>query len=155
MCESFANAYSTITAPTLVNNNEFLPITNIDTKSWKICGDSLKCCNPGTWQFISQYQLLNLNSVDLGENATLEGWFNINGNDVANSAATGYASKKYGSIVLAICFINKFKKGDRIRFGVRSKSVQNPPVLNIVSSGNTTDSGVYAPSLIVTATKIN
>ena len=154
MCEKFANAYSTVTSPSLVNTNEFIPITNIDNKSWKISGDSLKCCKSGSWQFTSQYQLFTLNSIDSGTSATMEGWFNLNGKNISDSAATGYASKKDGSIVLTICYAGKFKKGDKIRFGVRSVSIQNPPVLNIVCKGYLTTSGVYAPSLIVTVSKI-
>ena len=154
MCENFANVFSTVTAPALVNNNEYVPITNIDTKSWKINGNTLVCCKPGSWQFTSQYQLFTLNSVDSGTSATIEGWFNLNGKNIANSAASGYASKKDGSIVLTICHSGKFKKGDKIKFGIRSVSTQNPPVLNIVCKGYLTTSGVYAPSLIVTAIKI-
>lgn len=154
MCENFANAYSNVTAPVLVNNNEFVPITSIDTKSWKISGNALVCCKPGIWQITSQYQLVNINSVDTGINATIEGWFNINGKDVKNSASTSYALKKDGSNVLTICIAHKFKKGDEIRFGIRSLSQQTPPVLNIVVKGFTTSAGVNATSLTVTAIKI-
>jgi hypothetical protein len=51
-------------------------------------------------------------------------------------------------------FSYKFKKGDKIRFGVRSNSIQDPPTLNIVVKGYTTSSGVYAASLNLTITRI-
>jgi hypothetical protein len=155
MSDKFANAWSTLTLPNLVNNNEFIPVTNIDSsKSWKICGDYLKCCSPGSWQFLAQYQLYNLNSVDTGKNATLEGWFNINDKNIENYASTSYALKKDGSNVMVNCLAYKFKKGDKIRFGVRSTSIQDPPVLNIVAKGFITASGVYAASLGLTITRI-
>jgi len=49
-----------------VNSNEIVPMTNIDTNSWKINADgSISCRNAGTWQLISQYQVFSLNTVDL------------------------------------------------------------------------------------------
>jgi hypothetical protein len=96
-----------------------------------------------------------LNSVDTGKNATLEGWFNINDKNVENSAASSYALKQDGSNVVTNCIIKKFKKGDKIKFGVRSTSIQNPPVLNIVAKGYTTSSGVYSPSLGINISKIS
>ena len=84
----------------------------------------------------------------------LEGWFNINDKNIVNSASTSYALKKDGSNVMVNAFSYKFKKGDKIRFGVRSNSIQDPPTLNIVVKGYTTSSGVYAASLNLTITRI-
>lgn len=154
VCYNYANIYSTTTAPLAVNSNEIVPMTNIDTNSWKINADgSISCCNAGTWQIISQYQLVTLNSVDLGADATLEGWFNLNGSPIANSAATTYASKRGGNAVLTIAINQTFKKGDKLSFGVRSNNTTSS-TLNVVAQGFTSASGVYAPSCIVTAIKI-
>jgi len=129
-------------------------MTNIDTKDWKINPDgSITCCNAGSWQLISQYQVFTLNSVDLGADATLEGWFNLNGTPIENSAATTYASKRGGNAVLTIGLVQKCKKGDVISIGIRSNNTTGS-TLNVVAKGFTTASGVYAPSCIVTAIKI-
>lgn len=95
-----------------------------------------------------------MNSVDTGKNATLEGWFNINDTNIQNYASTSYALKKDGSNVMVNSLAYKFKKGDKIKFGVRSTSIQDPAVLNIVAKGYTTSSGVYAASLGLTITRI-
>ena len=154
VCYNYANLFSTTTSPSSVNSNQTVPMTNIDTKDWKINPDgSITCCNAGSWQLISQYQVFTLNSVDLGADATLEGWFNLNGSPIANSAATTYASKRGGNAVLTIAINQTFKKGDKLSFGVRSNNTTSS-TLNVVAQGFTTASGVYAPSCIVTATKI-
>jgi hypothetical protein len=148
----YANVYSTLTSPSTPNTNEYIKITNTDSPAWKVMNDgSLKCCSPGNWQIISQYQLYVLNSIDSGKDGTIEGWFNINGKDIQNSAALGYASKKDGNIVLTIAYAHSFKKGDIVKFGCRSLSTTS--TLNLVCQGVNTDNGIYAPSFIGTLIK--
>jgi hypothetical protein len=54
--KNYANIYSNINSPINVNTNETFPLTELDTKDWKIDSRDrsiLKCKNPGLWQFIA------------------------------------------------------------------------------------------------------
>lgn len=150
---SGANIISKYTFPKAPNTNEYLCLSSSDSDSWVVSGKDLICKKAGTWQLTSQYQLVSINSVESGLNARLTGWFNLNGKDVKNSAASSYASEVDGTAVLTIAWAYTFKKGDKVRFGIRSDSNTLPPTLNIVAKGFCTGAKVYAPSLIVTAIK--
>lgn len=150
--DKFANVVSNINFPSTINENELVPLSSIDTKSWSILDNCLICNYPGVWQIISQYQVVGINSVNSGDDATIEGWFNINLKDVENSAATGYVSKAGGSMVLTIALTYKFEKDDVLIFGVRSNSTNGN--LNIACINSISNSGVNVPSFIATLSKI-
>jgi hypothetical protein len=148
---TFVNIVSNKTAPTRVNQNQFVPLETSSSDSWEVSGRDLVCKNAGVWQFTSQYQILNINSVDSGLDARLVGWFNINGKNVKDSAAVSYASKVEGTAVLTLALAFEFKEGDKLRFGIRSESTDGN--LNIVISEVQTGAKVNAPSIIVSAIK--
>jgi len=153
VCSNFANALSKITAPKLPNNNEFVPFTSVDTNAWKLQADgSLKCCNAGEWAVIAQYQFVGQNDISSGANGTIEGWFIINDKNVADSAATAYVSKKGGSAVLTIALNVEFKKGDNLKLGIRSTSVDGK--LNSACVASVGQSGVGIPSVILALDKV-
>lgn len=151
--DNYANVISNLNCPTTFNVNEYVPLTSIDTKSWTIKDNSLVCNYAGIWQIISQYQIVGIRSVNSGKDATIEGWFNINGINIKDSCATGYVSKEGGSIVLTIAYSQKFNKNDTIRFGIRSNSTNGH--LNIGCLNLNGDSGINIPSFIGSLTRIN
>lgn len=152
MCSNFANLISLQSFPATANTNNFVPLDSVDTKDWTVSGNTLTCNNSGIWNIVSQYQIVGINDISSGANGTLEGWFNINNFDIPDSAAIGYVSKAGGSVVLTIGYAHKFNKGDVLRFGVRSDSIDGN--LNIGCKAVATKSGVRAPSFICTLTKV-
>ena len=78
-------------------------------------------------------------------------WIEVNGKQIKNTGAINsvIGVDDYG--VLTFSFTLKFKKNDRLSFGVRSDSRTSVPTE--VCKGKITSAGVYAPSLNVTALK--
>jgi hypothetical protein len=151
-----SNLFTTVTCPKTVNNNEYIPITNIDnTDSWNIDNsDNTKiiCVKPGKWQFVIQYQLVNLIPQSNGKDTIISGWININGTDVEYSDATGYSARPGALHILTVGYVSNFVEGDVIRIGVRSSSTNG--TLNAVCGGFVDTTGIYAPSVIITASEI-
>lgn len=150
------NLFSTLTCPVNVNNNEYVPITDDDrTDCWAIdSSDNTKivCVKPGKWQFIVQYQMVNLIPQTSGAECEICGWLNVNGVDIENSDATGYVARTTALNILTIAFVNNYVVGDVVKFGVRSSS--NNGTLNAVCQGFTDTTGIYAPSVIITASEV-
>lgn len=158
--KNYANIYSNIVSPINVNTNETFPLTDLDTKDWKINSHNrsiLKCKNPGLWQFTAQYQVIGtLPQVDFLNVPFIDGWFIVNNQPISNSAAS--ASGALGvQTVLTIAITRYFKKGDILQVGIRSTSTSTPAVLGVqcISNSNIGTTNVNAPSLILTAIKIN
>lgn len=150
------NIFSTRVCPELVNRNEYVPLTDIDSRDfWDIDlldNNKLICKKTGKWQFLVKYQMVNVNPVTSGEDSEICGWLNINGVDVENSDATGYVARKTALNILTVAFAGDYNAGDVLKFGVRSSSTNN--ALNAVCEGFLDTTGVYAPSVIITATGI-
>jgi hypothetical protein len=151
---NFVNGVSTLNLPTQVNTNQTVPLTGLDTKDWKIDSKTggLRCKNPGSWNFIAQYQICNINKVKDDADATIDGWYIINGQTVAGSDATQTSGSLNNKSVLTISFTEKFKYNDLLEFGIRSSSTNN--ILNCEICNATASSGVGCPSLILTGSKV-
>lgn len=152
--QNCSNPISISSSPTRSNENQFVPIDKVDSLDWVISRSdttALVCNNPGVWNIILQYQLFGRKPVESAFNSTLIGWFNINNEDVQFSAATQDTHVIGSSNVLVIAYSSAFKKGDEVRAGIRSVSFDGD--LNVEIKGNLTLAGVFAPSLIITATK--
>jgi hypothetical protein len=148
---NFSNPFSLLTAPTRPNQNQTVPITNIDTHDWTIAHDgALVCQNPGVWSVLSQYQLVNIHAVKDCDDAQIDGWFIVNNQHVTFSDATSTACQLNSKNVLAIGLEQAFNVGDRLEFGIRSSSDH---CLNAVVKSYTAPTGIVAPSLIVSLSK--
>jgi hypothetical protein len=146
----YSNVLGTEAAPKIPRQNEFVPLNTTDTADWTINpldNTQLVCQNPGTWNIISQYQIVYRDTGLPDEESTISGWFNLNGEDVAATDAAQSCSQVNPKSVLAIALVLNFQKGDIVRFGVRGSSA------SAKIQGFLDDTGVYAPSLIVTATR--
>jgi hypothetical protein len=153
---SHANVYSVATLPKQANTNEFVTLTVPDTDSWDLSrNDTLMCRNPGTWQLTSQYQMVGFSATNSALDATIDGWFEKNGVTVKDSGASGYVSRQGASNVLTIAHAAKFEKGDKIRFGIRSNTL-NKQMTDNVNAGilsHLGSNGVSEPSMIITLLK--
>jgi hypothetical protein len=154
--KNYSNPYATAAAPTRANENQFVPLENVDTPDFSVSVSdttALVCNNPGVWNIVLQYQLVGRRPTEVALDATLVGWFNINGKDVQNSAATQYAARPGANNVLVVSLTSELNAGDEVRSGVRS--VSSDGELNVDIRGYQTPAGVYAPSLIITANKLS
>ena len=151
--KDYANFYSTLTYPKNVNQNEYLTITNVDTPDFTLDGDKIVCNNPGIWSIISQYQMYCLNSSTIGQNAQIDVWINVNGVDIRFSNASANILLKGQTNVICLSGNLLFNKGDNIKVGIRSSSLDG--ILNTECIGWTSSSGIYVPSIIGTAYKVN
>ena len=151
--KDYANLYSTITYPKKVNENEYLAMTNVDTSDFTINGDRIICNNPGIWSIMSQYEMYCINSSIIGQNAQMDVWVNVNGIDIRFSNASANVLLKGETNVICLSGNLLFNKGDYIKVGIRSSSLDSK--LNTECIGWTSSSGVYNPSIIVTAYKVN
>ena len=157
--KGYANAFSTLTAPTKANVNEYFPINNIDTSDWKLDGDRLYCKNPGTWNIILQYQLVGL-QLTMDEfkvkNYLLSGFINKNGIDVEFSSATGVTIPNIKN-VLTISYTDHFNCNDYFKIGIHSSTIDgvinDKP--NIICDSYIGISGLIDPSIIATLTLFN
>ncbi len=150
----YSNTISFIPAPTRPNENQFVPLSDVDTNDWSISKSDtteLVCNNSGVWNLLLQYQIIGQIPVSDARDATIIGWLNINGVDVSNSAATQYAARPDANNVLAIGFSYNFNAGDIVKFGIRSQSTDGN--LNVIIQGSDTSAGIQAPSFILTMTK--
>ena len=151
--KDYANFYSTLTYPKNVNENEYLTITNVDTPDFTLDVDKIICNNPGIWSIMSQYQMYCLNSSTIGQNAQIDVWANVNGIDIRFSNASANVVLKGQTNVICLSGNLLFNKGDYIKIGIRSSSLDG--ILNTQCIGWTSSSGVYVPSIIGTAHKVN
>lgn len=151
--KNYANLFSTINAPLLPNNNETMKINNTDTKDFELKDGKVICKNAGKWNILSQYQCYSYKTTDLGVQGQIDGWFKLNGKDVSDSDATWSTTLKNEVGVLAIGAVFDLKEGDEIEIGVRSSSLDNK--LNAGVVGFMTPTGIRAPSIILTAFKVN
>jgi hypothetical protein len=152
---NYSNPLSLTSAPTAANVTQTVPIDSVDTADWLIdpMTQGLVCKNAGVWNILAQYQLVNINPQDDSANSQIDGWFIVNGQQLANSNAASDASSTNAKNVLAIGLVYKFKKGDVLEFGVASFS--STGTLNANVQGFSTSGAIpYAPSLIITASKV-
>ena len=82
---------------------------------------------------------------------TITAWIRINNIDIKNTGTIGSVTGVNNYAVLTFSFTLKFKKNDRLSFGIRSDSRTSAPTQ--VCQGKLTSAGVYAPSMSVTAIK--
>ena len=174
-CSKFSNlanvfASETVPAPHVGKGQvTYVPWNLTDSTDWVIDSRNptkLINVNPGVWSVIAQLQLSsnrrlleNLN----GKTAVLiDGFFRLNKEKVAASDATSSVSLLNPKNVLAIALTLKFKKGDVLNLGVASTN----PLLGFCAgsvndgskdeNGNeTNNTGVYAPSVIFTMSKLS
>jgi hypothetical protein len=148
----YANPFSITQVPSKVNNNEYVKIDAIDTPSWVIGSDptELICVENGKWNILVQYQLFALKDGI----AVFNGFFNVNGVDVTNSDGEQDTSYAGEASVLAIGYSNYYNKGDKVKFGVRSSNPDGSSELRVVAKDLTESTGINAPSVIVTASRL-
>lgn len=148
----YANVISHVQAPSALNTREFITLTSVDTPSWVIGSDphELVCVEAGKWNILAQYQLISI----LGGLSTLNGWININGVDVPDSYAAGYASEVNEIYVLPIGFSQYFNVGDRVKFGILSTNQSSSTALELVVRTTDSPSGVSTPAAIITASRL-
>lgn len=153
--EGYANVFSTVKIPSKSNVNQFMVIDNIDTSDWKLNGTHVHCRNPGVWNIILQYQMVNVSTVaDSIKNCYLSGFVNINGSNVPYSSATGYVARVGSKNVLTIAFTHKFKCNDYFKVGIRSDNNDlDPNKLNVVCQSYVGITDILDPSIIITMTK--
>jgi hypothetical protein len=154
--KSHANLYSFTKSPLKANTNEYVKVSGPDTNAWELADDgALVCRNPGTWQITSQYQMVGFVKTETANDATIDGWFIMNDIKIENSGASGYVSREGASNVLAIAYAGEFLKGDNIRFGIRSNTVnkESTDTVNAGISSHRAANGVSEPSLIITMIK--
>jgi len=151
----YANIFSLTNFPIKANVNEFAPITNTDTKDWRLDNTKLYCENHGTWNIILQYQLIGVLPSASALESSISGFVNINGENVEYSSATGYAARVGAKNVLTIAFTYNFKDGDYFSIGVYADN-NNPEsdIPNTICAVNKGGSSITDPSIIVTATKM-
>lgn len=149
----YANITSNTLAPMRLNTNEYISLDAIDTPSWAISKNNsteLECIEDGKWNFVAQYQLLALQDGQ----GFLDGFINVNGIDVTDSDAEQSTSFKGETSVLAIGYSAYFNKGDRVKFGLRSSNKDGSGVLRTVVSNIQAPTGLNAPSVIITASRL-
>lgn len=151
--KNYANLYSTINGPLLPNTNETLNINNTDTNDFELLDGKVICRNPGKWNILSQYQCFGYADSTVGAQGQIDGWFKLNGINVADSDATWSCNLKDEVGVLAIGGIYDLAYGDELEIGVRSSSLNG--CLNAGVAGFMTPTGIRAPSIILTAFKVN
>ena len=153
---NYSNPLSLTSAPTAANVPQTVPMDSVDTADWLIdpATKGIVCRNSGIWNILSQYQLVNINPQLDASQAQVDGWFIVNGQPLANSTAAADVASLNGKNVLAIGLVYEFKKGDVLEFGVASFS-NNCDCLNANVQGFATSGTIpYAPSLIVSASKV-
>ena len=151
--KNYANILSNSQGPSQANTNELVKITSTDTLDFTVLPNGeLLVNNGGAWQFISLYQMLNINSTPDAKDAILSGWYVLNGVNVPNSGAAGYVARVNATNVLTTCINLELKQGDVVGFGIRS--VSSTGSLNVVISDIPDPANVGIPALIVTAAKL-
>ena len=157
---NYQNPFSILQIPVKANRIEFVPIepTSLDTNDFVLAaGDAtkLQCVNPGSWLFMSQYQLVGLKNVKKAKYGRVNGFYRLNGVNVPNSDAFASVVDKDGAAVLVICLAITLKVGDIVQFAVESTAKCSKP--NVVCkdiSGEELGTGDNAPSVIFTITKV-
>jgi hypothetical protein len=152
---NYSNPLSLTSAPTAANVPQTVPIDSVDTADWVIdpATQGLVCKNAGVWNILAQYQLVNINPTDDASDAQIDGWYIINGQKIQDSDAANTASLLNDKNVLAIGLAYKFKKGDVLEFGIGSFTSTGTLNAN-VQGFQTSDVDPFAPSLIITASKV-
>jgi hypothetical protein len=149
----YANVISNIQSPSALDTKEYIVLSSIDTPSWVIGSDphELVCVENGKWAILSQYQLVGI-APGVG---TLNGWFNVNGLDVADSDAENVTTGLNENNVLAIQFAQYFNKGDKVKFGISSSNVDGSSTLRAVcKTTNNSPSGISTPAVIFTFSRL-
>lgn len=143
----YDNIVGNTQSPVKSNTNEFVKFDFEDTDEWLIDSSDhtvLVCNDPGTWEFLAQYQL-----VAVGDGlAKLHGWVNYNGKNVEYSDAYGSSLVAGNDSVLVIAYSGDFKVGDKIKWGIHSSDVTKL----VINSGKS-PSGLIYPAIILTAFK--
>jgi hypothetical protein len=150
--KNYANMFSNINAPLRPNHNEVMKINNTDTLDFELNDGKVVAKNPGKWFILSQYQCFAYNTTNLGVQGQVDGWFVLNGSAVSDSDATWSTTLKNEVGVLAIGAVFDLKNGDELELGIRSSSLDNK--LNAGAVGFLTPTGIRAPSVILTAFKV-
>ena len=150
--KNYTNLISNINYPSLPNRNEFIKFTNTDNSDFTLNNTRIVCNNPGTWNFIAQYQAYSYKTTNLGINSELDGWVSLNGVNIENSDASWSSTLLNELGVLTIGTIIELKVGDYVEFGVRSSSLDNN--LNIGIINYLTPTSITAPSIILTTYKV-
>lgn len=151
--KNYANLFSTKSYPLKVNQNEYIEITDTDTNDFVLEGDKVICMNPGFWAITSQYQIYAYNNSDVGKNSEIDVWVNLNDIDIRFSNASSSILCKNELNVLCLVGTLYFEKGDYIKVGIRSTSLDqkfNAGVISYIAP-----SGILAPSIITTAYKVD
>ena len=150
----YMNSYSIIEVPEQVNSNEYITINYIDTSDWTIDNTDMTkliCANEGPWEFITKYQLSNINNSINNDNVT--GWITINDVDINNSGNSSSVSYDENKNLLIVSYCAYFNIGDIVQFGIRSNSSGN--ILNIGCTPTFTLYGDMIPSVSISASRVN
>ena len=160
----FANMFSLFEAPAFASDvgvASLVKINSTDTGDFTILNSGeLSVVNPGKWRFLAQYQLVFVGGTS-EDVAFVDGLFSLNGTKITQSDATSSVSSSCPKNVLAIEAILNLKVGDKVGIMVASTNTRvgicrayNNIGLLDASGNQTNNTGVDAPSVILTATKI-
>ena len=78
-------------------------------------------------------------------------WVQLNNDIIKNISAIGSVSGVNDYCLLSLSFTLKFKKNDRLSFGIRSDASTSIP--NAVCMGKNSSADIYTPSFTITAIK--
>ena len=164
--QNFANTYSLLDAPTQGSPNGVplkVVIENSDSPDFELSPEGdLITTNPGKWSFIAQLQLFFVSDSCYFNHdvAIVDGFFSVNDVKVPFSDAGNSVSKYAPKNVLTIGLAVNLNVGDRVSLSVASTNTNVGICKFYPNDGNTyvglptNNTGVVAPSVILTATKI-
>ena len=153
------NVTSITNAPTRANTNEYIQLQSINSPYWIINPGNkteLICRLKTNWQFVVQYELINNSNTDLSiADSRVSGWIELsesasNSFDPitdSNSNTNVYIANSNKQLVFSTAY--NFNVGDRLRFGIRSSS------LNVQCKSVTDIFGAPAPSVMITAISVS
>lgn len=152
-CVGYANIASTLSFPKNPNQNEYVEFDIVDTPDFSLNGSHIICNNPGNWNLIAQYQLVNFQENIEQSGSEIDGWVRLNGVDITDSDATNSVNNVGGVNVLCISVCLSLNQNDSVEWGIRSSSYDTSRVVCGIKS-YIANSGIVAPSIILTAQKL-
>ena len=152
---SFSNMYSLTNSPENINTDEVIPLNTFDNSSWVTDKNNiLVCMEQGSWQFVINYNLANINNMAISADARISAFVTINNVLIDNIDTTTYVNASGEKSVLTLCFSRGFNLGDVILFGIRASTLSSQ-TLNVQCQRYIDASENVIPSMSCTATKLS
>jgi hypothetical protein len=146
------NCYSNVIAPNLINTNQYVSFSFIDTNECIINPNNsteLICQNRGPWQFNIQYQVVtDVANVADSSNSMISTWLVVNG-IVETDSSIDSTFADPGINTFTLTYGKTLNVGDSIKIGIRSNNS------NVRCAPYTDPSGVFYPAISVTANNSN